>query len=120
MDDRVAGGDAERAGHAGTGLAEAGVQGVGLGGVPEAGHVLAEAGQPADATTRAGDERAASRDPLQQTLGDQRVHRLPDGHPGDSELLHQLALGRCRGAGLGVAHEGAYVLAHLYVFQGAA
>ena len=120
VDDGVAGGDAEGAGHAGAGLAEAGVQGLVLGGVADAGHVLGEAGEPADAATWPGDEGAASGDALQQALGDQRVHGLADGHPGHAELLDELALGGCGGAGFGVTHEGAHVLAHLYVLQGAA
>ena len=120
MDDRVAGGDAEGAGHAGAGLAEAGVHRLVLGGVADAGHVLGEAGQPADAAAGPGDERAAAGDALQQALGDQRVHGLPDGHPRHAELLDELALGGCGGARFGVTHEGAHVLAHLYVLQGAA
>ena len=54
--------------------------------MPRRGHVLGEAGQPADRTAGLGDERAAPGDPLQEPSLDQRVHRLADGHPGDPEL----------------------------------
>ena len=120
MDHRVAGGDAEGACHTGAGLAEAGVQGLVLGGEPVARHVLAEARESADATAWPGHERAATGDPLEEALDDQRVHGLAHGHPCHAELLDELALGGRRRTGLGVAHEGAHVLAHLYVLQGAA
>ena len=120
VDDGVALGDAERTCHAGAGLAATGEQGLVLGGVADAAHLLGEAVEPADAAAGPGDERAASRDPLEQALDDQRVHGLAHGHPGHAELLHQLALGGGRGAGFGVTHEGADVLTHLYVLEGAA
>jgi hypothetical protein len=96
------------------------VQRLVLGRVADARHLLGEAVEPADTASRAGDERATPGDALEQTLGHQCVHRLADRHPGHSELLDELALGRCGGARFGVTDEGAHVFAHLYVLQGAA
>ena len=66
---------------------------------------------------RLGDEGAASGDPLEQTLGDQRVERLSHGHPGHAETGDQLALGRRGGAGRLGLDEAADVLADLDVLQ---
>ena len=96
MDDRVALGDAQRPGDARSGLLAAGQQRLRLAEQPAAGHLLGVADQPADLAARVRDERAAAGDPLEQPLDDQCVHRLPNGHPCDTEVVHELALGRRR------------------------
>ena len=115
MDDGVADGDLEGAGDAGTGLLAAGQQRLRLREQPACRHLLGEAPEPADVAARLGDEGAAAGDPLEQPLGDERVHRLADRHPGDVELLHELALGGRGRAGLGLAHQPPDVLTDLDV-----
>ena len=66
---------------------------------------------------RLRDERAAARDALEQTLGDEGVERLSYGHPGHAETSHQLALGRCRGPGRLGLDEAADVLTDLDMLQ---
>ena len=117
VDHRVALADAERAGHAGAGLLAPGQQRLGLDEQVAPRHLLAERGDAARRTTRARHEGAATRDPLQQPLDHQRVHRLPHGHPGHAEPVHELALGGRGRAGRGARDEGAHVLAHLDVLE---
>ena len=118
MDDRVALGDAQRAGHAGAGLLAAGQQGLRLGEQAAPRHLLGEADvSRLGGTPRAGHEGAAAGDPLEQALDDQRVHRLAHGHPGHAEPVHQLALGRGGRARGRARDQGADVLAHLDVLE---
>ena len=117
VDDRVALGDAQRAGHARAGLLTARQQRLRLAQQPATGHLLGVAEQAADLAARAGDEGAAAGDPLEQTLDDQRVHRLAHGHPGHAEAVHQLALRRRGGARGGVLDQGSHVLPDLDVLE---
>ena len=58
-------------------------------------HVLGEAREAEHARERPRhDVRAGSLAPLDEALGDERVHRRPDGHPRDAPAQAQLALAR--------------------------
>ena len=71
------------------------VAGAGL--QPAGAHVLGERGQPQrHLDLGSGHERALALHPVEPALGDQVVHRLPDGHPGQAEAGGQLPLGRDR------------------------
>ena len=83
--------------------------------VPPA-HLLGVAREPhLDVDLGARHERAAAGHPLEQALGDERVERLPHGHPGHPEVLHELALGRGRAAGFGPGDQAPDVLTDLHV-----
>jgi hypothetical protein len=114
---RVAGRDVQRTGDAGSGLLDAGDQGLRLRQQPPAAHLLGEGGGATGCGPRSGDERAAAGDPLEQTFRDQGVERLPHGHPGDAEAGDQLALGRCHRPRRLLLDEAADVLTHLDVLE---
>ena len=65
--------------------------------------------------SRLGHEGAATRDPDQQSLADQRIHCLPDGHPRDAEPLDELTLGGGGRTRLASLDEGTDVLPDLDV-----
>ncbi len=117
VDDGVAGSHGERAGDAGAGLLAAGEQRLRLGQQAAGRHLLGVAQQPADVAARRGDEGAPTGDPLEQALRDQGVHRLPDRHPGDVELVDQLALGGRGRPGGGVVHQTPNVFTDLDVLR---
>ena len=101
MHDLVALVDLERARDPGAGGLHPGQQGAGVGLHAAPAHLLGVAGQPhLHVDLGAGHERAAAGDPLEQTLGDQGVEGLAHGHPGDAEVLDELALGGSRTARL--------------------
>src|SRR5680860_1290577 len=104
--------------YAGPGVLQSPQEGPGRGLHPPPLHLLGVAGQAdLDVDPGAGDEGSASRDPLEEPFGDQGVQRLSHRHPGDPEVLHELALGGCRTAGLSAVDQASNVLTDLHVLE---
>ena len=94
-DGRVADGDPQPAGDGRVGGHELELQDAAAGDDAARGHVLREAREPEDAGERPRhDVRAGAVAPLDEALGDERVGRGPDRHPGDAPARAEVTLAR--------------------------